>query len=56
MNRAVVERLVCAQFGTISPPDARGWRGVLAVGDEHEEDKEEAFVFCPACAEREFDD
>lgn len=46
--------LVCAQCGASSPPDARGWRGELVVGDEDDEAAEEVAVFCPACYAREF--
>jgi hypothetical protein len=48
-------RLVCAECGKAAPPDARGWRGVLTVGDEDAEDEEAVAVYCPACAAREFD-
>lgn len=39
--------LVCAECGTISEDDAKGWRAYLDVDDE-------AVTFCPECAEREF--
>jgi hypothetical protein len=45
------DRLVCVECGTFSA-DGRGWRGLLAVGDEDAEDVEEVV---PSCAEREFD-
>jgi YgiT-type zinc finger domain-containing protein len=34
---------------------AKGWRAVLAVGDEDAEQDEAIAIFCPACGEREFD-
>ena len=39
--------LVCAECGAESEAGAVGWRAYL--GDE-----DEAFTFCPRCAEREF--
>jgi hypothetical protein len=50
--------LVCAQCRVLSDPNARGWRGLLAFGDEdveHDEAHDEVAVYYPACAEREFD-
>lgn len=41
-------RLVCVECGAEADEDARGWRGYLTVDDEFA-------VYCPACAEREFD-
>jgi hypothetical protein len=40
--------LVCAECGTESPPDAASWRAYL-------DDDGAAVMFCPDCAEREFD-
>jgi hypothetical protein len=40
-------RLVCAECGAESPPEARGWRAYLTDDDVAE-------VFCPDCAAREF--
>jgi hypothetical protein len=45
--------LTCAECGALSPPDALGWRALLGY-DPREDEQAEAFVFCPACAEREF--
>jgi DNA-directed RNA polymerase subunit RPC12/RpoP len=40
-------RLVCAECGRESPPDAAGWRAYL-------DDDGKAVTFCPECAAREF--
>jgi hypothetical protein len=40
--------LVCAECRLESPPDAEGWRGYL-------DDDSAAVMFCPDCAEREFE-
>jgi hypothetical protein len=42
-------RLVCAECGRESPPDARRWRASL-------DDDGNAVMFCPECAEAEFGD
>ena len=47
--------LTCAECGGTAPPGAHGWKGLLTVGDEAAEDEEQVAVFCPNCAEREFD-
>lgn len=47
MNRVI---LVCAECGRSSNQEARDWRAYLTA----EEDGEEAVVFCPSCAAREF--
>jgi Zn finger protein HypA/HybF involved in hydrogenase expression len=47
--------LRCAECGAESA-DGRGWRAYLVVGPEHDEETEEAVVFCPECAAREFDE
>jgi len=44
---AAAAKLICAECGAGSPPDARGWRAYLT-------DDGEAEVFCPECAAREF--
>jgi hypothetical protein len=41
--------LVCAECGATSSPDAAGWRAYL-------DDDGQAVMFCPECAEREFDE
>ena len=41
------DRLVCAECGRESEPDAAGWRAYL-------DDDDQAVMFCPECAEREF--
>ena len=35
--------------------DGIDWRAYLTVGDEGAEDDEEVAVYCPECAEREFE-
>lgn len=50
------ELLVCVECGIEAPPDARGWRAGLTVGDEGAEEVEGVAVFCPECAAREFGD
>jgi hypothetical protein len=45
--------LLCAECGATSPPDAAGWQAFLGY-DLREDERSEAFVFCPDCAEREF--
>jgi hypothetical protein len=45
---ATEHHLVCAECGSVSPPDAKWWRAYL-------DDDEAAVIFCPACARREFD-
>jgi len=50
------QTLRCAACGNEAAKDATGWRAVLTVGDEDEEEVEEVAVFCPECAEREFGD
>lgn len=39
--------LTCVECGADSSPEASGWRAYLTIDDE-------AVVFCPECAEREF--
>ena len=46
-------QLVCAQCCLEAPPDAKGWQMHLGY-DVGKDERPEAFVFCPACAEREF--
>lgn len=43
-------RLKCVERARVSREDERGWRAVLAPHDE----EPDVFLFCPACAEREF--
>jgi hypothetical protein len=54
----LADPLTCTECGAIAPPDASGWRALLAVGDEDAEeaaeDVEEVGVYCPKCAVREF--
>ena len=50
--RLADQGLACAECGTVAPPDARGWRALLSVGDEAAEDVEEVAVYCARCAER----
>jgi hypothetical protein len=47
--------LRCAECGRQADETADGWRAYLAVIDESDEDLE-VEVFCPECAEREFED
>jgi DNA-directed RNA polymerase subunit RPC12/RpoP len=42
--------LVCVECGTTAPPDAYGW-SVYLTDDE----TPERAVYCPHCAQREFD-
>lgn len=50
-----VKRLLCAECERESDEHALGWRAYLAGGlDGEEGEVEEALVFCPACAKREF--
>jgi Zn finger protein HypA/HybF involved in hydrogenase expression len=54
-NLESVDRtLRCAECGA-EPADGLGWRAYLVVGPEHDEETEQAVVFCPECAAREFD-
>jgi DNA-directed RNA polymerase subunit RPC12/RpoP len=41
--------LVCVECGTTAPPGADGWRVYLT------DDEPETAVYCPHCAQREFD-
>lgn len=45
--------LICIEWVETSQ-DGVGWRALLTVGDEDAEDVEEVAIFCPACAEQEF--
>jgi len=48
-DQRVEERvLICEECGRESPPGAVGWRACLGEDDE-------AYIFCPTCAAREFD-
>ena len=50
------EALTCEECRSVATSDAAGWRAYL-VGNSHEMDSEEMVaVYCPGCAEREFDD
>ena len=40
--------LTCAECGTVADSAAQGWRAYL-------DDEDTAVLFCPDCAEREFD-
>jgi hypothetical protein len=40
-------RLICAECGALSPPDAGGWEAYL-------DDDDQTVTFCPACAKRGF--
>lgn len=55
IDRMNAWRLVCAQCAAVAPPEARGWKAELAVGDEDAEDVEAMAIYCPGCAAREFD-
>jgi hypothetical protein len=48
----VVPRLTCAECGTHSDEQAKGWRTYHAV--EELTDDDYLLSFCPACAMREF--
>lgn len=48
----VEPRLRCAECGRLADERALGWRALH--GREQPEDEPDVFVFCPACAEREF--
>jgi len=50
-----VAPLRCAECGTLSLGDALGWRAYIAEIPEDEEPPEVA-IYCPTCAEIEFDD
>lgn len=47
-NHQVTFVLECVECGTRSEGDARGWRAYL------DEDSTDVWVYCAACAEREF--
>jgi Zn finger protein HypA/HybF involved in hydrogenase expression len=47
--------LKCAECGANALSGAAGWRAYLAGGQGEEDEEATAFLFCPECAEREFD-
>ena len=48
--------LVCAECGTVSDDQARGWRALPVSGDDELPLREDEVVaFCPECCAREFD-
>jgi hypothetical protein len=47
MQPEVNLRLVCVECGLVSEGNARGWRAFLT-------DDDQAAIYCPDCAEREF--
>jgi hypothetical protein len=47
-------RVRCAECGSESDDDARGWVALLGY-DPREDEFPSAFVFCPDCAQREFE-
>ena len=49
IKRAEKSSLFCAECGRESEPDASGWRAYL-------DDDGTAVMFCPGCAEREFEE
>jgi hypothetical protein len=48
MDAPATPALVCVECGLVSEGDARGWRAFLT-------DDDKPAVYCPPCAEREFD-
>ena len=44
--------LTCVECGREQADEERGWRSLLTV--DTNEEPEEAFHYCPDCAEREF--
>ena len=48
--------VVCVECGAVAPTDALGWHACLVGVDDELDDEEEAVVYCPECAEREFDE
>jgi hypothetical protein len=47
--------LACTECRDPAPPGAVGWLAYLTLGDEDAEDVAEVAVYCPGCADREFD-
>jgi hypothetical protein len=53
-DTATEQRLTCTECGQLSQPGADGWRAYVAFIPEDGE-APETLVFCPDCAEFEFD-
>jgi hypothetical protein len=45
----------CEECGKLGEGPMEGWRALLGVDIDDENEPTETYLFCPACAEREFD-
>jgi hypothetical protein len=44
----------CAECGKLGEGSMEGWRAVLGVDIDDEDAPARTYLFCPACADREF--
>jgi hypothetical protein len=45
----------CEECGAEADENARGWRAFLGNDPRDPDDEPQGFVYCPDCAERDFD-